>query len=152
MKREGFSYRRPTTKKKKSLTTTETIETLTDFLLITRVFQLSTPNFPEIQVYNRDQVPMALAVQYASTIDDKNKEVICDATYDSTDVKRFCTLNLTIPMLVEKDLCNLVKSHVVSKATRFVRVRIRIKGMNMVCWRESCKILVSTCLSRRMRG
>ena len=76
MKREGFSYRRTTTKTKKSLTATATIETITDFLLNTRVFQLSTPNLPEIQVYHRDQVPMALAAQYASTIDDTNKEVI----------------------------------------------------------------------------
>ena len=121
MKREGFSYRRTTTKKKKNLSTADTIATITNFLLNTRVFQLSVPSLPETRIYNRDQVPMALAAQYSSTLDDKNKEVIWDATYDSADVKRFCTLNLTIPMAVEEDLGNLIKPHLVFKATKFVR-------------------------------
>ena len=79
------------------------------------------PNLPEIRVHNLDLVPMALAAQYASTIDDKNMEVIWDSMYNSAEVKRFCALNLTIPMAVEKVLGDLVKPHVVFKATKFVR-------------------------------
>ena len=121
MQRESFSHRRTTTKKKKNLSHKETILAISKFLLGTRVFQLSVPGINETQVFNRDQVPMALADSHSSTIDDKNKDIIQDATYDSVDVKRFCTLNLTIPMVVEEDLKNLVRPHLVFKATRFVR-------------------------------
>ena len=70
-------------------------------------------------VFNRNQVPMALARSYSTTVDDKNNDVIQDATFDSEEVKRFCTLNLTIPMTVEDDLRNLVRPHLVFKATHF---------------------------------
>ena len=76
MEREGFSHRRTTTKKKKNLSDRETTSTISKFFLDTRVFQTSVPGITEKQVFNRDQVPMALAESYASTIDDKNKEVI----------------------------------------------------------------------------
>ena len=76
MQREGFSHRRTTTKKKKNLSHKETISAISKFLLDTRVFQLSVPGINETQVFNRDQVPMALADSHSSTIDDKNKDVI----------------------------------------------------------------------------
>ena len=121
MKREGFSHRRTTTKKKKNLSSRETIEVITGFFLNTRVFQRHHPNIPPEHVFNRDQVPMALAASYSSTIDDTNKEVIWDSTFDSQDTKRFCSLNLTIPMEVKADLSNLIQPHLVFKASRFVR-------------------------------
>ena len=64
---------------------------------------------------------MALAASYATTIDDKNKDVIQDATFDAADTKRFCTLNLTIPMKLSEDRRNLIKPLLVFKATQFVR-------------------------------
>ena len=79
------------------------------------------PDLKLVHVYNRDQVPMALASSYSSTIDDTNKDVIWDATFDAEDVKRFCTLNLTIPMEVYDNLSNLVRPHLVFKATHFVK-------------------------------
>ena len=121
MKRERFSYRRTTTKKRKNLSASESIQAITNFFLDTRVYQQTVPDLPLTRVYNRDQVPMALAAQYATTIEDKNKDVIWDSTYDSSDVKRFCTLNLTIPMEVQENLGNIMKPHLVFKATRFVR-------------------------------
>ena len=121
MKRERFSYRRTTTKKRKNLSASESIQAITNFFLDTRVYQQTVPDLPLTRVYNRDQVPMALAAQYATTIEDKNKDVIWDSTYDSSDVKRFCTLNLTIPMEVQENLGNIIKPHLVFKATRFVR-------------------------------
>ena len=121
MERQGFSHRRITTKKKKNLSASEVISAITKFQLDTRVFQQTCSSLPETRVFNRDQVPMALAGSYASSIDEKNKDIIQDATYDSSDVKRFCTLNLTVPMKVEDDLSNLVRPHLVFKATRFVR-------------------------------
>ena len=121
MERQGFSHRRITTKKKKNLSASESIEAITKFQLDTRVFQQTVPSLPETRVFNRDQVPMALAGSYASSIDDKNKDIIQDTTYDSSDVKRFCTLNLTTPTKVEDDLSKLVRPHLVFRATRFVR-------------------------------
>ena len=76
MSRYNFSFRRTTTKKKKNLSAQDAVAAITTFLLDTRVFQLSVPDIPSTQVYNRDQVPMALAESYSKTIDDKNKEVI----------------------------------------------------------------------------
>ena len=76
MERQGFSHRRSTTKKKKNLSAGESIEAITKFYLDTRVFQQTVPSLPETRVFNRDQVPMALARSYASTIDEKNKAVI----------------------------------------------------------------------------
>ena len=47
--------------------------------------------------------------------------MIWDATFDSGDTKRFCTLNLTITMEVSDDFSNLVRPHIVFKVTKFVR-------------------------------
>ena len=76
MKRERFAYRRTTTKKKKNMTEEEIIAAITEFFLNTRVFQLRNPDITPFNVFNRDQVPMALASSYSTTIDDKNKDVI----------------------------------------------------------------------------
>ena len=76
MQREGFSYRRTTTKKRKNLSASESIKAISQFLLDTRVFQLTALEISPMQVFNRDQVPMALADSYSKTIDEKNKEVI----------------------------------------------------------------------------
>lgn len=121
MKREGFSYRRTTTKKKKNLSSKDSILAITDFFLTTRIFQNQFPGISQELVFNRDQVPIALAPSYSSTIDEKNNDVIWDATYDAAETKRFCTLNLIIPMTVRADLSNLIRPHLVFKATRFVR-------------------------------
>ena len=45
---------------------------------------MSSPEVFSNQVFNRDQVPMALADSYSTTIDEKNKDVIWDATYHSS--------------------------------------------------------------------
>ena len=76
MERERFSYRRTTTKKKKNLSSGDTISAITKFFLDTRLFQKSVPHTLPIHVFNRDQVPMALADSHAKTIDDKNRDVI----------------------------------------------------------------------------
>ena len=55
------------------------IQVTRNFFLDTRVYQLTVPDLPLTRVYNRDQVPMALATmatQFTSTIDVKNKGVI----------------------------------------------------------------------------
>ena len=76
MEREGFSHRRTTNRKKKNLSSEETVSTLTNFFLDTRVFQLSLPSLKPSNVYNRDQVSMALAGSYSKSIDEENKAVI----------------------------------------------------------------------------
>ena len=76
MARERFSYRRTTTKKRKNLASNETISAITEFFLDTRLFQRSAPQILPVHVFNRDQVPMALAGSYCKTIDDRNREVI----------------------------------------------------------------------------
>ena len=121
MRREDFTYRRTTTKKKKNLSSEETVAAMTSFFLNTRVLQLQNPDIMPTHVYNRDQVPMALSAGYATTIDDKSNDVIQDATVDSNDTKRFCTLNLTITMDINEQESNIIRPHLVFKATKFVR-------------------------------
>ena len=57
-------------------TSEDDIAALTKFQLDTRVFQLTTTGVKPTNVFNRDQVPMALADSYSTTIDEKNKSVI----------------------------------------------------------------------------
>ena len=76
MQRERFSHLQTTTKKRKNLSSEESIAAISKFQLDTRVFQLTVPDLKLVHVYNRDQVPMALASSYSSTIDDTNKDVI----------------------------------------------------------------------------
>ena len=76
MARERFTYRRTTTKKRKNLNADETFSAITEFFLDTRLFQRSAPQIQPVHVFNRDQVPMALAASYSTTIDVKNREVI----------------------------------------------------------------------------
>ena len=76
MARENFAYRKTTTKKKKNLSSEETKAELKGFFLDTRVFQLRAPRIMPVSVFNRDQVPMSLAASYATTIDDKNRDII----------------------------------------------------------------------------
>ena len=121
MEREHFAHRRTTTKKRKNMSAADTINSITNFFLDTRVFQHRFPNIRPTNVFNRDEVPMALASAYSSTIDDKNKDVIWDSTFDDNDTKRFCSLNLTITMEVSEDLSNLIRPHLVFKATNFIR-------------------------------
>ena len=71
MAREGFTYRRATTKKKKNRTEEEIIEAITEFFLTASVFQLRNPGITPVNVFNRDQVPMALTASFAATIDEK---------------------------------------------------------------------------------
>ena len=76
MSRYGFSHRRTTTKKKKNLSAEDSLAAITRSLLDTRVFQQEVPEVRETMVYNRDQVPMAMARSYSTTVDDKNNDVI----------------------------------------------------------------------------
>ena len=76
MARERFAYRRTTTKKKKNLSSEETLSEITQFFLATRVFQRRASSIMPVSVFNRDQVPMALAASYSKTIDEKNMDVI----------------------------------------------------------------------------
>ena len=120
MRREGFYHRRTTTKKK-NLSSEETVAAMTSFFLNARMQVSQNPDIMHTHVYNRDQVPMALSGGYATTVDDKSSNVIQDATVDSNDTKRFCTLNLTITMDINEQESNIIRPHLVFKATQFVR-------------------------------
>ena len=77
MRREGFSFRRTTTKKKKkNLSAEDTIAAITGFFLETRVLQRRLSGVTHNTVFNQDQVPIALAASHSTTIDDVNRDVI----------------------------------------------------------------------------
>eukprot|EP00808_Paulinella_micropora_P000628 g51712.t1 len=58
-------------------------------------------------------------VQTDRTIDGTGKDVVCDGIGGESDEKRFCYLNLTIPLQVLPDISNLPKPHIVFQSTQF---------------------------------
>lgn len=96
------------------------------FHLETRAFQMSKVNdqvwgiAPPEYVFNKDQVPIALSPTYASTVDSVGADCVYDAVGNENDFRRFCTLDLVIPMKVTDDLSNLPKPGVVFSASKFM--------------------------------
>lgn len=55
-----------------------------------------------------DQVPLMLCTSHACTVDEKGNSLIC--SHLDTNLKRFCTLDLIIPVLLPEDLPDLPES------------------------------------------
>ena len=73
------------------------------------VYGLTSPDY----VFSHDQVPIELCQKHDKTIDSKGVQEVYDATSKSSDTKRFCTLNLFVPMTLRPDMANLPNPHVV---------------------------------------
>ena len=69
---------------------------------------------------NKDQVPIYLSPTYASTVDNTGEEYIYDAVVNENDFRRFCTIDLVIPMKAEEDLSNRTKPGVVFSSKKFM--------------------------------
>jgi hypothetical protein len=129
MKRHGFSLRRATTTNASLLDMPAVIAKIKKFHLRARLLQMKALNDPtfgfcnEKYVYNRDEVPIELLSDNKRTLDEKGADVVWTALGSETDSKRFCTLNLMVPMKVDIDeageIKNLPLPHVVFKATNF---------------------------------
>ena len=65
------AFRIDNQQQKKNRTEEEIIEAITEFFLTASVFQLRNPGITPVNVFNRDQVPMALTASFAATIDEK---------------------------------------------------------------------------------
>ena len=70
--------------------------------------------------FNKYQVPIALSQTYTITVDNIVEAYVYDAIGNENEFRRFCTLDLVIPMKVEEDLSNLPKPDVVFSATNFM--------------------------------
>lgn len=66
---------------------------------------------PPEGVYNRDQAPIALPSAHSRTVDTIGNDVIWDSTTDYQEVKRFCTLNLTLVVKSLADGSNVAKKN-----------------------------------------
>ena len=71
------------------------------------VYGLTSPDY----VFSHDQVPIELCQKHDKTIDSKGVQEVYDATSKSSDTKRFCTLNLFVPMTLRPDMANLPNPH-----------------------------------------
>jgi hypothetical protein len=100
----GFSIHRFTTTKTILCDKVKVAETIKNFHLETRTFQLSFTGPPKDPVYgitspyavfNQDQVPIALCPSIAKTLDHTGAPVVLNSL--DLNNKRFCTLNLTVP-------------------------------------------------------
>jgi hypothetical protein len=124
--RNGFAVRRVTNSNAKR-SKKDVVHEVMEFHLDTRALQSSESNdvkygyAPPYAVFNRDQVPIALASSYARTVDDVGREVILDSSKSDSDEKRFCTLDLHIPMQVLPDRSNVRKPHLIFRATAFCK-------------------------------
>jgi hypothetical protein len=124
-KRENFSFRHVTSRNVLKRKILAVVDTIADWHVATRAHQADAKTdsmwgrTPPTGVFNHDQVPIALASDHSRTIDTVGKEVIFDSTTNDSETKRFCSLNLFIPMELLPDLSNLPKPHLVFKATEF---------------------------------
>lgn len=106
--RNGFSLRRVTGRNKNMLNKEEIMNVVRDFHLDMRAFQLSEMNDPvwgfanPAAVCNRDEVPIEIA-SLGSTVDDIGVNVVLDTVGKDSDLKRFCTAALTLPMRAIRD-------------------------------------------------
>ena len=88
-----------------------------------RAFQLSAMNdtsygltSPEY-VYSHDQVPLELADSNKKTLDVRGVDEVYNAVSSDADMKRFCTLNLFVPMKTRDDGKNVSVPHLVFRGT-----------------------------------
>ena len=125
LRRNNFSIRCVTRNKRSMQSKEQMIEVIKEFHIETRIFQLESMNDPEYgltspqAVFNRDQVPIELRSSACQTIDEKGKDVIWDGVGGESDDKRFCTLNLWIPMEPREDGKNNIKPVLVFRASKF---------------------------------
>ena len=103
--RHGFTLRKVTTKSASARMPDKVNEVVAAFHKQMRTLQMSGDRDPVYgfcepwKVWNHDQVPIALAAASLTTAENVGSDVVFDSTSKGSDSKRFCTLNLFIPML-----------------------------------------------------
>lgn len=108
----GFNRRTIGKKMNKKGGEAELLKTTAVFHTELRALQLSETNDPTYgmtsphYVYSHDQVPIKLCNKAEKTINTKGVTEVYDATTSSFDCKRFCTLNLFVPMEPRDDGLN----------------------------------------------
>lgn len=125
MTRFALSRRKMTHRSKVNPNSDTNLKTIAAFHMDTRILQRSASNdplyglAPPWAVFNRDQVPIELLGESATTIDNRGARHVWVGVGDEADAKRFCSLDLMIPMEVLADLSNLPKPHIVFRASAF---------------------------------
>jgi hypothetical protein len=114
--RHRFSLRKVTTRGAAARTKEIVEDDIQAYHIGVRVVQMSGARDPQYgykpeEVWNHDQVPIALASSNSNSVDALGKDVIWDSVTKSSDCKRFCTLNLTVPMVCTAG--NYVKPHLI---------------------------------------
>ena len=122
-KRHGFSFRTAGTNMNKKGATPKMMNDIQEFHTDCRAFQLSAMNdtsygltSPEY-VYSHDQVPLELADSNKKTLDVRGVDEVYNAVSSDADMKRFCTLNLFVPMKTRDDGKNVSVPHLVFRGT-----------------------------------
>jgi hypothetical protein len=121
-KRHNFSVKNVSTRGAGGRTNTLTGDMIEQYHMDMRVAQMSGTRDAKYgycspcETWNHDQVPIALAPPNSRTAEDVGEDVVWDSVTKSSDCKRFCTLNLTVPMICTQD--NYVKPHVIFQGTR----------------------------------
>ena len=64
-------------------------------------------------------MPLNVANTSENTIETTGIDEVYDSVMNPNDEKRFCTLNLTVPMELHEDWKNFPKAHIVFKAYNF---------------------------------
>ena len=125
LKRYNWSLRTVINKKNWTLEKKLGMKLVEDFHINTRAFQLTEmkdPVYgiaPPANVFNLDQVPINLAQSCNKTINEKGAKEVYDGVTKGSDMKRFCTLNLMIPMEINDDSSNIPKPHIIFSASSY---------------------------------
>ena len=125
LKRFNWTLRTITNKKNWKLEKELGMKLVQDFHVDTRAFQLTNMKglvfgiASPRNVFNLDQVPINLAQSSNQTINEKGAREVYDGVSKASDVKRFCTLNLMIPMEVNEDSSNIPKPHIIFSASGY---------------------------------
>jgi hypothetical protein len=156
MRRHRLSMRKMTHRSKSNPNSINNLEIIATFHRDTRLLQLSETNdpvyglAPAFAVFNRDQVPIELLGEGSRTVDSEGARHVWVGVGDESDSKRFCSLDLMIPMEVLPDFSNLPKPHVVFRATSFKTaadwVGLTTDGrLERDCWHPNVTVSFQKC-------
>jgi len=117
--RHNFSLRK-TYARNASIRKFESVEkVLSDFHLRTRILQESKSSDEKFGycrpegVFTHEEIPLQLASKSAFSVDETGADIVWDSVNKDSDIKRFCTLDLIVPMKALSDKSNLPKPHII---------------------------------------
>ena len=125
LERHNYTFRKVTNRRNWNAEKGHATDLVRDFHIDTRAFQLQEINDDvyglthPTNVYNLDQVPIVLLPSSTTTVEARGAKEVYDGIGKGCDMKRFCTLNLIVPMRTKDDFSNVPQAHIIFAASEF---------------------------------